>query len=40
MKNVKIELTPYNALTILSFLREFINDDVKLEKLLKLERES
>jgi hypothetical protein len=24
---VKIELTPYNALSILSFLREFVNDD-------------
>lgn len=27
--NVKIEITPYNALTILSFCREFINDDNK-----------
>lgn len=27
MKNVKIELTPYNAMSILAFLREFINED-------------
>ena len=26
---VKIELTPYNAMSILAFLREWVNDDVK-----------
>ena len=26
---VKIELTPYNALAILAFLREYINDENK-----------
>lgn len=29
MKKVKVELTPYNGLEILSFMREFINDDIK-----------
>ena len=28
-KNVTIELTPYDALAILKFCREFINDDTK-----------
>lgn len=28
-ETVKIELSPYAALAILRFLREFINDDVK-----------
>ena len=28
-KNVTIELTPYDALAILKFFREFINDDTK-----------
>jgi len=26
--NVNLELNPYNAITILSFLREFVNDDL------------
>lgn len=28
---IKIELNPYNAMAILSFLREYINDDIKDE---------
>ncbi len=29
MENVRISLTPYNALAILSFCREFINESTK-----------
>jgi hypothetical protein len=29
-KKVKIELSPYNALEILKFCREFINDETEL----------
>ena len=28
-KNIKIELTPYDALAILKFCREFVNDGTK-----------
>jgi hypothetical protein len=35
MTPVKIELTPYNAISILAFLREYINDDVKHEPQFK-----
>ena len=28
---IKIELTPYNALSILAFLRQFVNDGNKVE---------
>jgi hypothetical protein len=28
-KKVTIELTPYNTLAILSFLREYVNDETK-----------
>lgn len=35
MSKVKIELTPYNSMTIMSFLREFVNDDTKDDYQLK-----
>lgn len=31
VSSITIELSPYNAMAILSFLREYINDDVKDE---------
>lgn len=27
MEKVKLELNPYNAITVLSFMREFVNED-------------
>jgi hypothetical protein len=39
-KSVKIELTPYNGMTILSFLREWINDDVKHDPQFQAIREA
>lgn len=39
-QKVKIELTPYNALAILSFMREYINDENKHDPELKAIHES
>ena len=40
MKKVKIELRPYDALGILSFLRECFNDDNRNDKILSATHET